>query len=93
MADSPTPSAGVAKDIALFLVAVVVMVACMVAYWSYPFPSGDRPDIWGFIALFFREALLLAFFAAVALFVLAVALVGALIRLVSKLRAAVRRAA
>jgi len=65
----------------------------MVGYWSYPFPSGKRPDAWGFVALFFREALLLASFAAVALFAVAVAFLGAVVRLVSSLRAAVRRAA
>ena len=93
MSDEPTPSAGAAKEIAMVLVAVLVMVACMVSYWSYPFPNGKYPDIWGFIALFFREALLLALFALFALVVLVAALLGAVIRLFTRIAERFRRAA
>jgi hypothetical protein len=91
VSDSSTQGVSTAKDVLVLVAALLVMVACMVGYWSYPFPDGKYPDASGFISLFFREALLLAFFAVTALFVLVVAVVGAALRLASRLWAAIRR--
>ncbi|MGM9485566.1 hypothetical protein ACS5PN_30535 [Roseateles sp. NT4] len=89
MPDSSTHGVSTAKGVLVLVAALLVMVACMVGYWSYPFPNGKYPDVLGFIALFFKEALLLAFFAVTTLFVLVVAFVGAVLRLASRLRAAI----
>ena len=38
---------------------VAVLVALMVAYVYYPYPSGKRPDVLSFVAFWFREILIL----------------------------------
>jgi hypothetical protein len=63
----------------------------MAAYWLYPNPNGHRPDIWGFLMLFLREALLLAFFGAIGLFLVVAAGIQAARRLISRIRGANRR--
>jgi len=85
-ASSGTEKSGIAKDIALLLVPLVILAGAMSAYWLYPFPGGKHPSIWGFIALFFREALLLAFFGVIGLVLLVTAMAGAVYRLILRLR-------
>lgn len=80
-----TLSREAARDIAKLLLCLVVLAVGFAAYWVYPYPGGSRPSIGGFIALFFREALLFAFFGVAALAVVGLAAVRSIARLVSKL--------
>jgi multisubunit Na+/H+ antiporter MnhB subunit len=56
-------------DVAAVLWGGLVLVLLMVAFYHYPFPSGERPDLFGFIVFWLRELLILV--------LLAVALVAA----------------
>ena len=78
-------SPSLAKDAAQLLVALIVMAGAMSLYWLYPFPSGHKPDVWGFLALFFKEVLLLAFFAGCGLLLLIAVAIRSLVRLTSAL--------
>jgi len=81
---SDTVSRGVARDIAKLLLCLVILAGAFAAYWVYPYPSGSRPSMGGFIALFFREALLFAFFGVAGLAVGGLAAVRSIARLLSK---------
>ena len=47
------------RNIAIAILAIVVMLAVMIASIYYPFPSGQSMDIAGFVTLWFRELLIL----------------------------------
>jgi predicted small integral membrane protein len=53
---APASSAGVVTLIAC----IAIMLAGMLAFWYYPFPSGNRPALSSFILFWFRELLILA---------------------------------
>jgi len=47
------------RNIAIFILAVVVMLAVMIGSIYYPFPNDQGMDAMGFIKLWFREIILL----------------------------------
>jgi hypothetical protein len=55
------------KELALAVAGVVILVLGMVAFYYYPYPSGQRPDLIGFVAFWLREMLIIG---------LALALIG-----------------
>ena len=75
-----------AADVAWLLLALIVLAGAMVMYWNYPYPGDHRPDFFGFVALFLREALLLAFFGIIGLLLLGLAVVRSSVRLCGAVR-------
>lgn len=47
------------RNTAIFILAVVVMLAVMIGSIYYPFPNGQPMDVEGFIKLWLREVILL----------------------------------
>jgi len=47
------------KELALAVAGVVILVLGMVAFYYYPYPSGQRPDLIGFVAFWLRELLII----------------------------------
>jgi len=48
------------KGLVPLALSVLVLLGLMLAYWSYPFPSGKRPDVSGFVVFWLRELIALA---------------------------------
>jgi multisubunit Na+/H+ antiporter MnhB subunit len=53
------------NDFAGALCIGLVLVLMMATFYHYPFPSGERPDLFGFIFFWLRELLILVLLAVV----------------------------
>ena len=49
-----------AGSLASVLLACLVLVGMMLCYWYYPFPSGKRPDVVGFVVVWLKEIVAVA---------------------------------
>jgi hypothetical protein len=63
--NSPASSAGIGT----LIVFVAMLLAGMLVFWYYPFPSGSPPDVSSFVMFWLRELLILATLLVVAVYI------------------------
>lgn len=50
----------IGREVAIVVAAVAVMVLGMVAFYFYPYPSGERPDALSVVVFWLRELVILS---------------------------------